>query len=93
MDEIWLIWVQEGEHGDRKLQQVARRTEEGAQRWCDENRKLHHGSPVQWTPECRTRQRIRGETNVTVQDQAAGKKAHETIVMRFYYLARLSVID
>lgn len=85
--------IQNGEYGDPELQQVARRTEEGAKRWCNENRKLENGNPIQWVPECRSGQVIHGTTTVTVQAQAPGKKPYSMRIKRTYYLERLSVKD
>jgi hypothetical protein len=46
--EIWLVWLRDGEQGDTVLNGPAHRTREGARAWCNENRKLEHGDPIEW---------------------------------------------
>lgn len=47
--EVWLVWLRDGEWGDTNLMDPAHRTQESAMAWCNENRKLSGGDPIQWT--------------------------------------------
>lgn len=48
MTEIWLVWLRDGEFGDANLMDPAHRSRASAARWCNENRKLSDGGPIQW---------------------------------------------
>lgn len=46
--DVWLVWLRDGEWGDTNLMDPAHRSREAAMAWCNENRKLAGGDPVQW---------------------------------------------
>lgn len=47
MGLAWLTWVRDGEWGDTDLLAV-NLTQEGARKWCNENRRLSDGTPITW---------------------------------------------
>jgi hypothetical protein len=46
--EIWLVWLRDGEYGDTNLMDPAHGSRASAMAWCNENRKLSDGDPIQW---------------------------------------------
>lgn len=43
--EVYVVWTRDGEWGDTRLASLAHRS---AASWCNEQRKLLRGDPVQW---------------------------------------------
>lgn len=46
MSTIYLAWVSDSPHESEP--EVARKSEEGAKRWCNEHRKSEGGAPLTW---------------------------------------------
>jgi len=81
--EIWLVWMRDGEYGDTNLMDPAHRTREAAMAWCNENRKLECGDPIQWqvTRGLVTESVDYGESRHIVQDLGRHGKHRTT----YYY--------
>jgi hypothetical protein len=77
--DIWLIWLRVGEYGDTELM-AARKSRESAVAWCDENRKLENGDPIQWSD---ANDEEYGESRNVVLDLLRGEKLR---TVNFYSL-------
>lgn len=47
--EVYVVWTRDGEWGDTQLAALAHRTRDSAVSWCNDQRKLLRGDPIQWT--------------------------------------------
>jgi hypothetical protein len=90
--EVWLVWLRDGEWDDTNLMDPAHRSRKNAMAWCNENRKLSGGDPIQWHLSSGADPADYGESgNVVILPAARGtKQIKET---RNYYLQVMKVAD
>lgn len=90
--EVWLVWLQDGEYGDTNMMDPAHGSRASAMAWCDENRKLSGGDPVQWGRSRGADPADYGESgHVVILPAFRGRK--EMTGTRYYSLQVMKVAD
>ena len=81
-EEVWVTFVRANLLALPRLHPVARCSQESAQRWCDEHRKLAGGTSITWHPECKSGEVVIGRCVIQSPDG---------VTTREYMLRRLMV--